>query len=188
MKVKLSEILEKHSDLVSYFKGPKEAEIELPGSMETPQKNAIIYLSKPEFIKPCIENGVAALVISSNLKDSIEEEPECSVLVTENIHTAMALINTDFFPTQHPPQAFGSHNVHPSAVIADCAQIASGVILGPNVVIEEGVEVASGVKIGPNSCLRQNSKIHANVSIGANVVIEPMPKLARAVTCTAMFL
>src|SRR5690606_269554 len=38
--------------------------------------------------------------------------------------------------------------IHPSAIIADDAQIGEGVSIGPFVVIESGVRIAAGTRIG----------------------------------------
>ncbi|MCB0357246.1 MAG: UDP-3-O-(3-hydroxymyristoyl)glucosamine N-acyltransferase [Bdellovibrionales bacterium] len=172
MKVKLSEILEKYSDLTTLYSGPKDAEIERPCSMEHPLSGAIAYIAKAEFIKPCIEKPVGAIVITPQLKDKIPDDPHIPVLVANHLHKAMALINEHFFPVRNFPRHFDGHSIHPSAVISSQAKIANDVTLGANVVIEEGAEIARGVRIGSNTSIGAFAKIESDVIIGANAVIE----------------
>ncbi|MCB0391117.1 MAG: UDP-3-O-(3-hydroxymyristoyl)glucosamine N-acyltransferase [Bdellovibrionales bacterium] len=176
--VKLSEILKKYSDLVTHFSGPEDCEIIKPCAMEAPQTKSIVYISKNEFIKPCIENGVSVIVIPETLKEFIPENSPLTVLIAPNTHVAMALINSTFFPTTEAPTEFDSHSIHPTAVISVKANIANNVIIGPNVVIEEEVNIESGVKISANTTIRHHSHIGTNTIIGANTVIEPYVKIA----------
>jgi UDP-3-O-[3-hydroxymyristoyl] glucosamine N-acyltransferase len=66
-----------------------------------------------------------------------------------------------------PAQAPG---IHPSAVVADSAELAQDVALGPGVVVEAGARIGAGVRIGANSY------------IGEKVVIGPGSRLWPQVT------
>ena len=181
MNVKLSEILKKHSSLVSHLAGPREVLITQSSSMENPQLNSIVYTSDEKYFKLCIEKPVSAVVISSKLKEKIPSDSSLSILLAEDLHTAMALINQEFFPNQLPPRPFDEQNIHSTAIIAKSAKIGSDVIIGPHVVIEEEVEIADGVKIGANTTLRYKSRIGSHTVIGCNVVIEPFVEIGRDV-------
>lgn len=149
--------------------------------MEAPQKKSIVFVSKKEFVKPCIENEASAIVIPEALKEFIPENCQVSVLVAPNTHIAMAMINSTYFPTTEAPTEFDNHSIHPTAVISEKAKVAANVIIGPNVVIEEGVCIQSGVKISANTTIRHNSIIGEDTIIGANTVIEPYVKIAEEV-------
>ena len=67
--------------------------------------------------------------------------------------------------------------VHPSAVVAQTAQLGQRVRIAAGVVIEEGAEIGDDTDIGPGCVIGANSRIgragllHARVSVGAGVQI-----------------
>ncbi len=61
--------------------------------------------------------------------------------------------------------------VHPTAVVAQSAQLAADVVLGPGVVIGEHVRLDEGVQIGPNCSVGDHSVIGAHSRLAANVTL-----------------
>src|SRR3546814_20893585 len=67
--------------------------------------------------------------------------------------------------------------VHPSAIIADDAQIDEGVSIGPYVVIESGVHIATGARIGagcfigPGCAVGRDGILYPRVTLYQNVRI-----------------
>ena len=56
--------------------------------------------------------------------------------------------------------------IHPSAVIADDAEIGIGVVIGENAVIETGVEIGPHAILGPNTTIREGARIYPGAVIG----------------------
>lgn len=72
-------------------------------------------------------------------------------------------------------------SIHPTAVIADTAQIAPTAHIGPNVVIEDRVTVGSNSAILANVFLGENSKVGDDCLIYPNVTIRESSILANRV-------
>ncbi len=82
----------------------------------------------------------------------------------------------------HPPKQF-PHRIHPTAVVADTARIATDCYIGAHVTVGDASEIGSGCVIrdgcviGDNVSIANNTLLHANVSvydrvrIGARVII-----------------
>ena len=74
----------------------------------------------------------------------------------------------------HPP-ARPDAGIHPSAVVADSAQLGEGVSVGPLAVLEDGVRVGentvigAGVTVGRGSSLGKDCRVHAGVLIYGGV-------------------
>jgi UDP-3-O-[3-hydroxymyristoyl] glucosamine N-acyltransferase len=79
-------------------------------------------------------------------------------------HPKLALVRAAQALHPVPPPAPG---IHPTAVVAPDAQLASDCSVGPNVVIEGGVTVGAGTQ------LRASAFIGAGVRVGARCVLHP---------------
>jgi UDP-3-O-[3-hydroxymyristoyl] glucosamine N-acyltransferase len=75
------------------------------------------------------------------------------------------------------PQSVAAPGVHPTAIIAPSAKIASRVSIGPYVVIEEAAEIGAGTSIeafcsiGRGACIGENCRLHARVTLYAGVTL-----------------
>jgi UDP-N-acetylglucosamine acyltransferase len=68
-------------------------------------------------------------------------------------------------------------NVHPSAVVANDAQLAEGVTIGPNCVIDRSVSIGAGTVLNANVVIGKNVSIGENNLLFANCVIGGMPQI-----------
>lgn len=67
--------------------------------------------------------------------------------------------------------------VHPSAVVANDAQLAEGVTIGPNCVIDSSVSIGAGTVLNANVVINKNVKIGKNNHFFANCVIGSIPQI-----------
>lgn len=67
--------------------------------------------------------------------------------------------------------------VHSSAVVANDAQLAEGVTIGPNCVIDSSVSIGSGTVLNANVVIGKNVKIGKNNHLFANCVIGGSPQI-----------
>lgn len=171
--VSASQIVKKFPDLVIHSLGPLDTSIRGPCSMEAPLQNSICFVGEEKYLETTLNSPVSVLVVKSQLREKIKDSHGKCILISENIHVAMARINSEFFSPQILPKSFDEHFIHPSCVVSKNARIADDVIIGPNSVISEGVHLASGVRIGANTTLRENVKVGKNTCLGSNTVIEP---------------
>jgi UDP-N-acetylglucosamine acyltransferase len=59
-------------------------------------------------------------------------------------------------------------DIHPSAVLADNVEIASGVCVGPDAIIGAGVEIGPNAVIGPNTIIGAGVRIYPGAIIGSD--------------------
>ncbi|HUR92626.1 MAG TPA: acyl-ACP--UDP-N-acetylglucosamine O-acyltransferase [Gemmatimonadaceae bacterium] len=66
--------------------------------------------------------------------------------------------------------------VHPTAIVADDARLASGVEIGPFAIVGPGCEVAEGCIVAPRATLERNVKLARNVRVGIGAVLGGDPQ------------
>lgn len=69
-----------------------------------------------------------------------------------------------------------SSTIHPTALVADGAEIAEGVSVGPFAVIEDRVSVGAGTVIGAHAVIHSHARIGARNRIHAHAVIADTPQ------------
>ena len=154
--------------------GDSQKEIVALAPLDEASENAISFLSSEKY-KSELESTRAGAVI---LKPAHRENFIGNALVVDDPYLAFAKISGLFHPRKKR-----SDGVHPSAIVAEDAQvppsvsigpncvIGSGVVLGENTQLYAGVIVENNTHIGANCILFANVVIYANVSMGDNVTI-----------------
>jgi len=66
--------------------------------------------------------------------------------------------------------------IHPTAIIASGAQLASGVVVGPYTVIEENVEIDAGTTVGSHCVIKGHTRIGKNNHIAQFVSLGEAPQ------------
>jgi UDP-3-O-[3-hydroxymyristoyl] glucosamine N-acyltransferase len=95
-------------------------------------------------------------------------EGPASIIRVPDVDAALNQLVDLFAPADLRPEP----GVHPSAVVAEDAELASDVSVGPCTVIEPGVRVGSGSVIGPqvflgrNATLGERCRLYAGVKLG----------------------
>ncbi|MET4450113.1 UDP-3-O-[3-hydroxymyristoyl] glucosamine N-acyltransferase [Bradyrhizobium sp. RT3b] len=97
--------------------------------------------------------------------DMVSRVPAATVAIqTSEPYAAWARVAALFYPV--PPPRPG---VHPSAIIADGAQIDPSTEVGPLCVIGTGAEIGPGCRIGPCAVIGSGVTVGRDCRIGANV-------------------
>lgn len=123
----------------------------------------LAFLSNSKY-KSQLATTLAGAVI---LKESDLVDYDGAALLVADPYAAFAQLSHLFDKT--PRLAAG---IHPTAVIAETARIASGVAIGAYVVIEDGVEIADNVVIESHSYIAENASIGAGSWLDKHVVIQ----------------
>ncbi len=138
------------------------------GSIDESSCQQVTFLANPSYRKQLANTHAAAVIIHPDM----QAECPVSALVMNNPYVGFAKLSQLF--DNLPAQRVG---IHPSAVIAESAEIAAGVSIGANVVIGEHVQVGTGSRVGPgcvigdHSIIGQQCILHANVVFYHDVVI-----------------
>jgi UDP-3-O-[3-hydroxymyristoyl] glucosamine N-acyltransferase len=101
---------------------------------------------------------------------SAEDEAHCPVaaLIDPNPYLAYARIASLMHPEMIPEPG-----IHPSAVVADGAQIASSASIGPLAVIEVGARIGERVLVGPGCIVQKGASVGADSALRSRVNLYP---------------
>ena len=146
--------------------GDPEIVIERVAPIQKAQPGDIAFVSNQKYIPFARTTRASAIIVSPQLKDAGP-----NLIVARNPYLAFAKA-VGALMEKKPAHAPG---IHPTAVIADSAQIGSDVAIGPHVVIEDDVEVGEGVT------LMAGVFLGPGVSVGAGTTIHPSTMLYRGV-------
>ncbi|WP_339529032.1 UDP-3-O-(3-hydroxymyristoyl)glucosamine N-acyltransferase [Pseudomonas mucidolens] len=157
------------------LRGSPEKEITGLATLQEAGPAQLSFLANPQYRKYLGESQAAALL----LKPADAEMFVGDALVVADPYAAYARVSHLFDPK--PKAAAG---IHPSAVIADDAQVDPAASIGAFAVIESGARIGAGVTIGAHCFIGARSEIGAggwlaprvtlyhDVRIGQRVVIQ----------------
>lgn len=146
--------------------GNPEHQITEMASLEKATSSQVSFLSNPKFL-PYLKNSQAGAVL---LKPDQAAEFSGNSLLLANPYLGFAKLS-HLFDDEKPPAGV----IHPTASIAEGAEIDPSAHLGPYVVIEAGCKIGAGVIIGAHSVLAEGC------SIGENTLLHPRVTLYRRV-------
>ncbi|MEM6389668.1 MAG: UDP-3-O-(3-hydroxymyristoyl)glucosamine N-acyltransferase, partial [Pseudomonadota bacterium] len=133
---------------------------------------------KPAYAEALGQGGARAALIAAEMDwQALGLE---AAIIAPRPRYAMAHLTRALDPGPAIPEG-----VHPLASVADSAELADGVSIGPFTVIGAGVRIGAnsridaqvlisrGAEIGPDALIHTGAKIGAGVRIGARVIIQP---------------
>lgn len=165
MQITLAELAQK---LGATLNGDGSIVINAVQTLHDATTGAVSFLANPSYRSQLASTRASAVIVS----DKMAEEAPCATLVVPNPYYSFAQV-TQLFDNR--PAANGQ--IHPTAVIADSAQLGQGVTIGPKAVIGEHCiigdhsEIGAGSVIGDHSVLGNHCLLHANVTLYHNVVM-----------------
>jgi UDP-3-O-[3-hydroxymyristoyl] glucosamine N-acyltransferase len=155
--MKLSEIVEK---LGGSLDGDGEIEITAVAGLGEGRKGDISFLSNPKYAAMVASTKASAVIVPNDWARPVK----CALVRVENSDQVFAQVAELFYETPPAPVA----GVHPSAVVAESAQLGENVSIGANCTVEEGVV------IGPNTAVSPNCHIGYKTLIGESCFLHPL--------------
>ncbi len=137
--MKLSEIVEQ---LGGSLEGNGDTEIVAVAGLSEAGKGDISFLANPKYAVQVAETKASAVIVPTDW----DRSASCALVRVENSDQVFAQVAELFFEAPPKPAA----KVHPSAVVAESAQLAEGVSIGANCTVEEGVVIGENTVISPN--------------------------------------
>jgi UDP-3-O-[3-hydroxymyristoyl] glucosamine N-acyltransferase len=130
------------------------------------------------FVRHARYHEAAAQTNAGALLSAVELATRASLIVVADVDLAYAKVAMLFHPT---PRA-SEHRVHPTAVVAEGAELMAPVEIGPRAVVGRsrigkgsvimaGAFVGDDVVIGENTVVYPNATIYPNVQIGSRVLV-----------------
>lgn len=128
-------------------------------------QSEITFLDNVKYNAMLANCKATACILSSAMAEHAPDGMIC--LVTDKPYKAYALIAQKFYPY---PTTQGKH-IHPTAVVAETANIGDNVIIEANTVIGDHVEIGNGCHIGANvtishTIIGDHVRIHNGARIG----------------------
>ncbi|VGO20230.1 UDP-3-O-(3-hydroxymyristoyl)glucosamine N-acyltransferase [Pontiella sulfatireligans] len=155
--MKLSEIVEK---LGGALEGSADIEISAVAGLGEAGAGDISFLANPKYAAQVSSTKASAVIVPGDWG----REASCALVRVENSDQAFAEVAEWFYEEPPRPKA----GVHPSAVVAESAQLGEGVSIGANSTIEEGVV------IGANTVISANCYVGYKTVIGEDSFLYPL--------------
>ena len=137
--MKLSEIVEK---LDGRLDGDGAIEIAAVAGLGEGSEGDISFLSNPKYAAQVASTRASAVIVPNDW----DRPATCALVRVENPDQAFAQVAELFY--EIPPRPLAG--VHPSAVVAESAQLGEGVCIGANSTVEEGVVIGANTVVSPN--------------------------------------
>lgn len=142
--------------------GDPDVEITGVGSLDSAKSGEISFLTNSKYRRYLQHTQASAVILGP------DDEALCTTnkLVCENPYLCYAGVASLLFPDPQDPAG-----CHPSAVVAESAQIDPTAWVGPCAVVGERVKVGAGASIGPGSVVADGCAIGARTRLLARVTL-----------------
>jgi UDP-3-O-[3-hydroxymyristoyl] glucosamine N-acyltransferase len=149
--------------------------VERIADLEHAGESEIAYVENESFLAVASESRAACLIVSERLSEKL---PDRTLIEVINPKLAFSLVGAAL----HPPVR-REPSIHPTAVVAENADVALTAYVGPNVCIgeytrvgaytrlEAGVVLGANVTVGDDCVLHPNVVLYDGVSIGTRVIL-----------------
>lgn len=170
MKMTVQELAEIVSGRVV---GDRGTHIQQIADLDSADQSAIAYVENEKLFAAAAESKAACLIV----KDA-EKFPDRTLIEVRNPKLAFSLIGAALHPAVRREPT-----IHPTAVVADNADIALTAYVGPNVYVgehtrvgaytrlEAGVVLGANVSVGDDCVMHPNVVLYDGVSIGNRVIL-----------------
>ena len=155
--------------------GDSGTRIERISDLDLAREGEIAYVDNEKLFAAAGESKASCLIV----KDGVAEKfPDRTLIEVKNPKLAFSLIGAALHPSVRREPA-----IHPTAVVAENADIALTAYVGPNVCVgehthvgayarlEAGVVLGANVSVGDDCVLHPNVVLYDNVSIGNRVIL-----------------
>jgi len=146
------------------FRGDPELVIEGVSSPGSAQAGDLCYLLAEKNLPDIAASGCSAVIVPKELAGLVGDK--AVLLSLEPRYSFSQAI--DALDLDAPRQAAG---IHPSAQVAESAQLAAGVRVGANVVIEEGVTIGANSVIGAGCVIEHSASIGSDCHLHSHVIL-----------------
>ncbi|GAB1259340.1 UDP-3-O-(3-hydroxymyristoyl)glucosamine N-acyltransferase [Aurantivibrio plasticivorans] len=136
-------------------------------TLQEATSSQLSFLANPQYRKYLSSTQAGAVILDP--REVQHFSGNC--LSVPNPYAAYAKLTALFAGVVETEAKLGASCVHPSAVVADSAEIGQGVVIGANAVIESGAQLGDGVSIGAGCFVGEGTKIGDSSHLYANVTV-----------------
>ncbi len=125
---------------------------------------SLSFLSSNKYRRQLPECRASAILLTPD--QAVEAPPESALILVDNPYLAYARISHRF--SRQPP---ANGRIHPSAIVADDAELGDGVTIEAGAVIGSGCRLAEGCRVGPGCVLGDRVSLGSHSQLMANVTL-----------------
>jgi UDP-3-O-[3-hydroxymyristoyl] glucosamine N-acyltransferase len=146
------------------LRGEPSLTIRSVATLSRADAGALSFLANSRYRRQLESTRATAVILSA------EDEAHCPVaaLIDPNPYLAYARIASLLHPDM-PPEP----GIHPSAVVAPGARVASSASIGPLAVIEAGAQIDERVRVGPGCIVQKGASVGADSTLTSRVNLYP---------------
>jgi UDP-3-O-[3-hydroxymyristoyl] glucosamine N-acyltransferase len=148
--------------------GPGDTMIKRIANLDTASEGEIAYVDNEKFFDVARQSKASCLIVSTNAKAGFES---VALIEVPNPKLAFSIIGAALHPAKQREAS-----IHPTAFVAESADIALSAYIGPN------ANVGEYSKVGSSTRIEGGAVIGDHVSIGSGCVIHPSVVLYDGVT------
>ncbi len=128
----------------------------------------VSFCALVEYRRQVADTGAAAVIVAVDFEPPAGTRVDLALIRVDNPYLAAASVVHHFFPEREPPAS-----IHPSAVIADSAEIGDGVAVGPWAIVGEDCVIGAGTRLGAGCVLADGTRVGADCRMLPNVTVYP---------------
>ena len=131
-------------------------------TLQDAEQGQVSFLANPAYQRFLDTTRASAVILAPKLADQYGGNR----LLLDNPYLGYARLSAILDSSPRLPAG-----VHPSAVVAESAQLHPSVAVGPGAVIGEAVVIGAGSSVGPGSYIGDNTVLGENCQVAANATI-----------------
>ena len=147
--------------------GNGSREVRSAAPLETAGPGDLGLLADRRYLDRVPGSGAEALLVSQALAGNLPEEGP-PALVVEDAHRALRTLLQHWYPPEKPREG-----IHPTAVVAEDAELASDVHVGPYAVVEEGAHIGEGTELEAHVVVGRGVRVGRDCRLHPHVVLYP---------------
>ena len=167
--------------------GDADVEVVRVCAIEDAHAGDLAFVDHAHARRAAFRTNASAVVVDETFAANHAHELDCAVLCGDDV----SLLLLRAIQALHP-RAVQNRHVHPTAVLAASATVATNATIGAGVVIEDDVVVGAGCVLGPMVVVRRGVRLGERVRVGPGCVLgddgfvfasdgTPMPHIASVV-------
>jgi UDP-3-O-[3-hydroxymyristoyl] glucosamine N-acyltransferase len=146
------------------LEGDPERLISGVAPLDRARPEELSFVANPRYLTYVQGTRAGVLLVPRGLRERIP--PGVATIAVEDAHVALYHV----LPLLHPPEP-AEPGVHPTAVVAEDAELGDGVAVGPFAVVEKHAKVGPGSRIGAHAVVGRGAVV------GSDCVIHPQATL-----------
>lgn len=148
------------------MQGGDDPEITGVAPLERAGPNDLSFLANPRYLAYFQQSRAGVILVRSG-QEGVDRDGGATIHV-EDVHRALATALAHLYPEVAPEPG-----IHPTAVIAEDAELGEGVSVGPYAVIESGARLGARVRVGSHSVVGRGCELGDDVVLHDHVTLYP---------------